>query len=42
MYLTKLMEYKELIAPYVTDTFEYLYEAVKAGKNILLEVNWVL
>ena len=33
----KLMEYKELIAPYVTDTFEYLYEAVKAGKNILLE-----
>ena len=33
----KLMEYKGLIAPYVTDTFEYLYEAVKAGKNILLE-----
>ncbi len=33
----KLMEYRELIAPYVTDTFEYLYEAVKAGKNILLE-----
>ncbi len=33
----KLMEYKELIAPYVTDTFEYLHEAVKAGKNILLE-----
>ena len=33
----KLMEYKELIAPYVTDTFEYLYEAVKEGKNILLE-----
>ncbi len=31
------MEYKELIAPYVTDTFEYLYEAVKEGKNILLE-----
>ncbi len=33
----KLMEYKELIAPYVTDTFEYLYQAVKDGKQILLE-----
>ena len=33
----KLMEYKELLAPYVADTFSYTYEAVKAGKNILLE-----
>ena len=33
----KLMEYKELLAPYVTDTFEFLYKAVKEGKNILLE-----
>lgn len=33
----KLMEYKEQIAPYVADTFDYLYHAVKQGKNILLE-----
>lgn len=33
----KLMEYKELLAPYVADTFDYLYHAVKDGKNILLE-----
>lgn len=33
----KLMEYKEQLAPYVADTFDYLYHAVKAGKNILLE-----
>ncbi len=32
-----LMEYKEAIAPYVCNTFDYVYEAVKAGKNILLE-----
>jgi adenylosuccinate synthase len=33
----KLMEYKEILAPYVADTFEFLYQAVKEGKNILLE-----
>lgn len=33
----KLMKYKELLAPYVTDTFSYTYKAVKEGKNILLE-----
>lgn len=33
----KLMEYKVALAPYVADTFTYLYEAVKNGKNILLE-----
>ena len=32
-----LMEYKEAIAPYVCNTFDYVYEAVKAGKRILLE-----
>jgi adenylosuccinate synthase len=33
----KLMEYKTLLAPYVTDTFTLLHKAVKDGKNILLE-----
>ncbi len=33
----KLMEYKEQLAPYVADTFDYLYHAVKDGRNILLE-----
>lgn len=33
----KLMEYKEQLEPYVADTFDYLYHAVKDGKNILLE-----
>lgn len=33
----KLMEYKEALAPYVADTFSIIYDAVKAGKNILLE-----
>lgn len=33
----KLMEYKKLLEPYVTDTFSYLHQAVKDGKNILLE-----
>ncbi|WP_343208315.1 adenylosuccinate synthase [Anaerolentibacter hominis] len=32
-----LMEYKELIAPYVCDTAAYLRRAVNEGKNILLE-----
>lgn len=33
----KLMEYKEMLAPYVADTYEYLSSAVKEGRNILLE-----
>ncbi len=33
----KLIEYKKLLEPYVTDTFSYLHQAVKDGKNILLE-----
>jgi adenylosuccinate synthase len=33
----KLMEYKELLKPYVADTFTFLHQAVKDGKNILLE-----
>jgi adenylosuccinate synthase len=32
-----LMEYKEMVAPYVCDVSAYLYDAIKAGKNILLE-----
>ncbi len=33
----KLMEYKEIVAPYVADTTTLLYSAVKEGKTILLE-----
>ena len=33
----KLMEYKEQLAPYVGDSFSFLHDAVRAGKNILLE-----
>ncbi len=33
----KLMEYKVQIEPYVADTFDYLYNAIKEGKNVLLE-----
>lgn len=32
-----LMEYREMVAPYAADVSLYLDEAVKAGKNILLE-----
>ncbi|MBQ8983153.1 MAG: adenylosuccinate synthase [Lachnospiraceae bacterium] len=32
-----LMEYKEMIEPYVCDTSAYLYQAIKDGKHILLE-----
>lgn len=32
-----LLSYKEMIAPYVADTFRYVYDAVENGKNILLE-----
>ncbi|MCI8596842.1 MAG: adenylosuccinate synthase [Lachnospiraceae bacterium] len=33
----ELMEYKRMVEPYVCDVSKYLWEAVKAGKNILLE-----
>ncbi len=33
----KLMQYKEMLAPYVADTFSYIYQAVKEGRKILLE-----
>ncbi len=32
-----LMEYKKMVEPYVCDVSAYLYEAIKEGKNILLE-----
>ena len=32
-----MMEYREMIAPYVCDTSAYLDQAIKEGKNILLE-----
>lgn len=33
----ELMEYKEMVSPYVCDVSSYLWEALKSGKNILLE-----
>ena len=33
----ELKEYREMVAPYVCDVSSYLYEAIKEGKNILLE-----
>ena len=35
--LKELEEYRQMIEPYVCDTSAYLWEAVQAGKNILLE-----
>jgi adenylosuccinate synthase len=32
-----LIEYRNMVEPYVYDVAAYLYEAIKAGKNILLE-----
>jgi adenylosuccinate synthase len=32
-----LVEYRDMVAPYVCDVSAYLYEAMKEGKNILLE-----
>lgn len=32
-----LMEYRTMVEPYVCDVAAYLHEAIKAGKNILLE-----
>lgn len=35
--LDTLHEYRDMIAPYVCDTAVFLHDAIKAGKNILLE-----
>ncbi len=32
-----LLEYKEMVAPYVCDVSKYLHDAIKEGKKILLE-----
>ena len=32
-----LMEYKEMVAPYVINSVEFMHKAIKEGKNILLE-----
>jgi adenylosuccinate synthase len=32
-----LLEYREMVKPYICDVSKYLHEAIKAGKNILLE-----
>lgn len=34
---SKLMEYRDILEPYVADTFPLLYGAVKSGKTVLLE-----
>ncbi len=33
----KLMHYKNVLRPYIKDTTGFMYDAVKSGKNILLE-----
>ncbi len=33
----EVIKYKEVIAPYVVNTVEYLHQAIKEGKEILLE-----
>ncbi|MCR5055096.1 MAG: adenylosuccinate synthase [Lachnospiraceae bacterium] len=35
--LNTLHEYKEMIEPYVCDTSKYIWDALKEGKNVLLE-----
>ena len=35
--LSNLHEYKEMVEPYVCDVSAYLHQAIKEGKNILLE-----
>lgn len=32
-----LLQYRDMVAPYVCDVSKYLYDAIKEGKNILLE-----
>ena len=36
-FMDTLHEYRDMIAPYVCDVSAYLYEALKAGKKVLLE-----
>ena len=33
----KLMHYKKILAPFVADTFKFIFDAIKSGKKILLE-----
>jgi len=33
----KLTQYKEVLEPFIADTFNYVYKAVESNKNILLE-----
>ena len=35
--LAELMEYKKMVEPYVCDVSAYLHDAIKEGKNLLLE-----
>ena len=35
--MNELMEYKEMVAPYVCDCSKYLWDAIQEGKEILLE-----
>ncbi len=35
--LATLKEYRDMVEPYVCDTVSYLHQAIKEGKNILLE-----
>ena len=35
--MNELMEYKKMVEPYVCDVSAYLHDAIKEGKNILLE-----
>ena len=32
-----MLQYRDMVAPYVCDVSKYLYDAIKEGKNILLE-----
>lgn len=32
-----MLQYRDMVAPYVSDVSKYLYDAIGAGKNILLE-----
>lgn len=35
--MAKMLEYRDMVAPYVADTFSFLQQAVREGKTILLE-----
>jgi len=36
-----LLEYRDMIAPYVCDVSAYLYQALQEGKNIFWRASWV-